>query len=312
MRAVVVGEDRAPSVSEFGDPRSGEGLEAVEVRAAALTNLDVMIALGKHYFSPKTLPAVVGREAVVCAQDGLRLYLNVNAIPAPYGSMAERTLADLRFALPVPEGVSDEVAASLGNPGLAAWLPLSWRARMRSGESVLILGATGTTGMMAVAAAVAQGAGRIVAAGRNPAALEAARALGAHETVVLEGDGLAERFRAAVGGDADIVIDYLNGPPAEAALSILGLNGRMVQIGSALAPGIVVPAQLARKNSLDVLGFAYYHAPIEEQRKAYAKICGLAAAGSISPAIEIHSLDQFGTAWERHRSGAGKRMVIVP
>ena len=313
MKAIIVDDRRAPFYSDFEEPSGKDGLEVVKVCSAALTNLDVLIASGKHYLSPAHLPVVVGREAVAQTQSGSRFFLNVNAIPAPYGSMAEITLADLRYALPVPNDIEDDLAAALGNPGLAAWLPLSWRAGFQPGESVLILGATGTTGLMAVAAASALGAGRIIAAGRNAAALETARSLGAHTTVVLADDrNVLEQLLDEVQGKVDVVLDYLNGAPAEAALETMSLGGRMVQIGSKLAPGIVLNAQTGRKQLLDVLGFAYYHAPIEAQRSAYREICKLAANGIIKPNIEVLPLDCFPTAWAQQLAGTRKRMVLIP
>jgi NADPH:quinone reductase-like Zn-dependent oxidoreductase len=149
--------------------------------------------------------------------------------------MAEKTLVRPEYALPVPNDVSDVEAAGVGNAGLAAWLPLSWRGRLRAGEVVLILGATGTSGLIAVFDAKRLGAKRVVAVGRNPEALRRARDLGADATVSLTADGdLPAAFRDAAGGTVDVVLDYLNGAPAEAALKAMSPVGRMVQIGSIL------------------------------------------------------------------------------
>ena len=313
MKAVSVPESHLPAYGDFAEPEPGQGLSVVDVRAAALTNLDVAIAEGRHYFSSGRHPVVVGREAVVTTADGERLFLNVNAVPVPFGSMAERTLADLRYGLPVPNELSDTLAAALGNAGLAAWLPLSWRARMQPGETVLILGATGTTGRIAVAAASLLGAGHIVAVGRDPAGLEKAKALGAHAVVALADDqDMVTAFRQALDGSAAVVLDYLNGPPAEAALQVMATGGRMVQIGSMLAAGVHLPAQLARRGSLDVLGFAYYHAPIAEQIAAYLKIC----RGAIDGRIDLDSvslpLADFDEAWRQQKQGSRQRFVLHP
>ena len=128
---------------------------------------------------------MLGREGVARRSDGRRIYFNLNAPLAPFGSMAERALIDPRFAFPIPDGVADDTAAALGNAGLAAWLGLSWRGRMRPGETVLIFGATGVSGLIAVTAAKRLGAGRVIAAGRDREALQRAKRLGADETVVL-------------------------------------------------------------------------------------------------------------------------------
>jgi NADPH2:quinone reductase len=288
-------------------------LSVVDVRAAALTNLDVAVAEGRHYFSPGIHPAVVGREAVVLTADGVRLFLNCKAIPIPFGSMAERAIADLRYGLPVPDGVSDALAAALGNAGLAAWLAVSWRAKLQPGEKALVLGATGTSGRIAVAAASILGAGHIVAVGRDQVGLEKAKALGAHEVVALTADmDMEAAFRHALDGRADVVLDFLNGPPAEAALQVMATGGRMVQSGSMLARGIHLPAQLARRESLDVLGFAYYHAPLEEQINVYERLCLAAMDGRIEVDCASLPLADFSEAWRQQKSGSKRRFVLHP
>jgi NADPH2:quinone reductase len=205
------------------------------------------------------------------------------------------------------------LAAALGNAGLAAWLPLSWRARLQPGESVLVLGATGTSGLIAVAAARALGAGRIVAVGRNPERLERALAAGADAVVQLEDcEDLDARYQAALEGPADIVVDYLNGPPAMAALKVMATGGRMVQLSSTLSQSIEVPAMLARKHSLTVMGFAYYHAPRADQEAAYAALCKAAVNNLIELDHAVTPLDSFKEAWQRQKEGSPVRQVIVP
>jgi NADPH2:quinone reductase len=312
MKAVTVDESLSPRYGEFREPVARDGGIVVQVRAAALTNLDVGIAEGRHYLKPDRYPAVVGREAVVVGPSG-RLYLNVKAIPVPFGSMAERAVADLANGLPVPDGIPDDLAAALGNAGLAGWLPLSWRARLRKGETVLVLGATGTTGQIAVAAASLLGAGRVVAVGRNPETLELLLSSGA-DAVVRLGDthDLVRAYREAAGGEVDVVVDYLNGPPAEAALATMSVGGRLVQVGSTLAPGILLHAQTARRQSLDVLGFAYYHAPIEEQADAYRRLCEAAMTGKVTVNRMPLPLSEFARAWAGQKAADGRRYVLQP
>ncbi|MBB3695219.1 zinc-binding alcohol dehydrogenase family protein [Sphingomonas sp. BK580] len=313
MKALLLDRPDAPAkVADSPKPAGRDGLPSFRVRAAALTNLDVMIARGAHYLSPSQWPRGVGREAVAEDAAGRRFYLTAPAIPTPLGSMAEWTLADPSRALPVPEGISDEVAAAIGNPGLAAWLALSWRGRLRVGESVLILGATGASGRIAVAAASILGAGRIVAVGRNQAMLD--RLEGADLTFALQPDETA-LTNFLLGGFAqgfDVVIDYLNGSIAEAALPSLALGGRMVQVGSAAGPSMILPAQPMRRHSLDVLGFAYYHAPIELQAEAYTGLCVAAMGGLIDLDYRKTSLGQAPQAWDSQTRGGGPRWVVCP
>ena len=189
MQAAVMKDDQRPVYDRFAEPEAIDGAVVVKVLAAALTGLDKVVARRAHYVTMPEGPFVLGREGVARRSDGRRIYFNLNAPVAPFGSMAERALIDPRFAFPVPDGVADDTAAALGNAGLAAWLGLSWRGRMRPGETVLILGATGVSGLIAVTAAKRLGAGRVVAAGRNREALQRARRLGA--------DGIVD----ACGGD---------------------------------------------------------------------------------------------------------------
>src|SRR5262249_30826842 len=141
-----------PVYGDFAEPQATAGARGGEGRAAPLSGLDRNIARRLHYLKMPDGPFVVGREGV--ARDGhRRIYFNVNAPVGPFGSMAERTLIDPKFSFPVPDGVADDVAAALGNAGLAAWLSLSWRARLEPGGTRLILGATRVSGPLPVPAA---------------------------------------------------------------------------------------------------------------------------------------------------------------
>jgi NADPH:quinone reductase-like Zn-dependent oxidoreductase len=224
MQAAVMKDDLRPVYGRFAEPEAIDGAVVVKILAAALTGLDKVVARRVHYVKMPDGPFVLGREGVARKSDGRRIYFNLNAPVAPFGSMAERTLIDPRFAFAVPGGVADDTAAALGNAGLAAWLGLSWRGRMRSGETVLILGATGVSGLIAVTAAKRLGAGRVIAAGRNREALQRAKRLGADETVDLAAAAdLVVAYRDASGGAVDVVMDYVCGAPAEAALEVLAL-----------------------------------------------------------------------------------------
>jgi NADPH2:quinone reductase len=304
--------EERPSYGEFAEPQAAAGACVVEICAAALTGLDRNIARRLHYFKMPDGPFVVGREGV--ARDGgKRIYFNVNAPVGPFGSMAERTLIDPTFSFPVPDGVADDVAAALGNAGLAAWLALSWRARMRPGETVLILGATGISGLIAVTAAKQLGAGRIVAAGRNRDALARAKRLGADAVVELApASDLVAAYRDAAGGDVDVVVDFVFDAPGEAALEVLALHGRYLHIGSMAGQSMTLRGAPIRRTCADVLGFAYYHAPIDVQAQAYAELCRLAAAGEIAPDVETRPLSEIAAAWDARAAGNRRRQVLIP
>jgi NADPH:quinone reductase-like Zn-dependent oxidoreductase len=311
VRAAVMNGGERPVYGSFAEPQAVAGSLVVDVCAAALTGFDKAVARRVHYFKMPDGPFVVGKEGVARRGDGRRVYFNINATVPPFGSMAERTLIDPRFAFPVPDVVADDTAAALGNAGLAAWLALSWRGRLRPGETVLILGATGVSGLIAVTAAKRLGARRVIAAGRNHEALQRAGRLGADATVDLAAGDLVAAYRDAAGGTADLVIDYVCGTPAEAALEVLATHGRLVHLGTRAGAALTVSAATVRRTSADIMGFAYYHAPIKSQAEAYAHLCRLAAAGELALDIETRPLRDIGAGWDAEASSR-RRQVLVP
>ena len=114
------------------------------------------------------------------------------------------------------------------------------------------------------------------------------------------------------GGSADVVIDYICGEPGATALEVLTTHGRAVHIGTMAGRVITVPAATARRASIDILGFAYYHAPIAAQAQAYAELCRLAAAGELALDLETRPLCDIGAAWDAHGAGSRARQVLVP
>src|ERR1700685_2210816 len=146
--AVLHALGEAPKCEEFAEPVAGDGEVVLEVRAAALKPVDRQMASGSHYASPRTLPAICGTDGVGRLSDGRRVFFG--GTRAPYGAMAERAVVRSAFAFPIPDSLSDELAAAIVNPGVSAWLTLASRAKLQAGENVLILGATGVTGGLAV------------------------------------------------------------------------------------------------------------------------------------------------------------------
>jgi NADPH:quinone reductase-like Zn-dependent oxidoreductase len=310
LRAAVLHEHGAtPRVGAFDDPPEQSGCALVEVAAAGLHHLDLHKASGGFYTGPPPLPSVVGTDGVGRLQDGTRVYFD-ESVP-PYGSMAERTLVPRDALLPVADGVADEVAAALGNTGLGAWLAVEWRSGLKPGETVLVLGATGAVGSIAVQAARLLGAGRVVAADRPD---ERLHRLGADAVVELDGsDGLTERIKAAAQGEVDVTIDMLWGPPALAAMGAAARFARHVEVGNMAAPEIALAAPLIRSASLDLRGFSVAHPPVELKRDAYLRLTQHAAAGDIVVDIDARPLDDVGDAWERQRRAAGgPKTVLVP
>src|ERR1700719_924012 len=195
MLAAVLHElGKPPRFEEFPDPTPGEGEVLIHVRAAALKPVDKQLADGKHYASPREFPVVCGADGVGRLEDGTRMFFG--GPRRPYGAMAERTVVRRAQCFLVPDDVDDDTAAAIPNPGVSAWLSLTHRAKLASGETVLILGATGVTGKLAVQIAKLLGAKRVIGAGRNARMLDRLRELGADATIQLEqaGDALKEAF----------------------------------------------------------------------------------------------------------------------
>jgi NADPH:quinone reductase-like Zn-dependent oxidoreductase len=310
LRAAVLHEHGAtPRVDEFDDPREQPGCALVDVCAAGLHHLDLHKASGSFYTGPPPLPSVVGTDGVGRLRDGTRVYFD-ESVP-PYGSMAERTLVPREALLGVADGVDDEVAAALGNTGLGGWLALEWRSGLQPGETVLVLGATGAVGSVAVQAARLLGAGRVIAADRPD---ERLHRLGADATVEIDGqDDLTERIKEAAQGEVDVTIDMLWGPPALAAMNAAARFARHVEVGNMAAPEITLAAPLIRSQSLDVRGFSVAHPPLHIKRDAYLRLTKHAADGDIVVELDARPLDDVADAWERQRQAAGgPKMVLVP
>jgi NADPH2:quinone reductase len=256
---------------------------------------------------------VAGWEGVARLEDGSRVYF-VDP-PPPHGALAERTLIDRSATHPVPDGVEDGVAVALGIAGLAGWLALTWSAKLREGESVLVLGATGIVGQVAVQGAKLLGASRVVAAGRNEAALARAAELGADATVRLGEDDLAERFKQAAGdaGGFDVIVDPLWGEPAIAAMEAAKRFTRHVALGQ--SAGVTAPVSVAtvRNKPVTIVGHTNYAIPFADQQAAYADMCAHAAAGRLTADVERIPLADVASAWERLRAGSpGVKLVVVP
>src|SRR5689334_23490941 len=205
-----------PQYEEFPEPVVGDkDREAiVHVHAASLKPVDKQLASGSHYASAGELPRVCGSDGVGHLDNGQRVFFG--GPRPPHGAMAQRTVVPRAFTFPVPENVNDETAAALPNPGVSALLSLSYRAKLMRGENVLILGATGVTGRLAVKIARLLGAARVVAAGRNQHSLNALRGLGADATISLSlpENELVDAFqREAAGSGFQVVIDYVWGRP---------------------------------------------------------------------------------------------------
>jgi NADPH2:quinone reductase len=195
---------------------------------------------------------------------------------------------------------------------MAGWMPLAWRAPVRKDDRVLVLGATGTVGLVAVQAAKLLGAARVVAAGRNPERLKRAAALGADATVDLEEDDLAAAFKDAAGGDGPThIVDTLWGAPAVAAIQAAAPGWRLVQVGQSAGGEARVASSAIRGKMGEIYGFTDFAVPADEFREHYLRLVGHAAAGEIVFDIESYPLERIAEAWERQAAGAKAKIVVT-
>lgn len=310
MRAAVLHEYGVPSAGEFEEPSAGPGQAVVEVLAAGLNPVDVSICAGRFYAGKPPLPSVAGREGVGTL-DGKRVYFD--APIAPFGSMAERALVDPTSTYPVPDGLDEGVAVALGISGLAAWLALTWRAELKQGEHVLVLGASGVLGQIAVQAAKLLGAARVLAAARSREGLERCLALGADAAVRLgEPDDLPAAFSAAADGRIDVVLDPLFGEPFVAAVNAASFGARLVQIGAGAGSEATISSAAIRGKMLVIMGHSNFAAPPEVKREAYGKLAEAAANGRIVVDADRIPLDQLAEAWDRLAAGSHRKLLLVP
>jgi NADPH:quinone reductase-like Zn-dependent oxidoreductase len=318
--AVLHAIGSAPRYEEFSEPLvSDNGGEAiVHVHGASLKPIDKQLAGGSHYASRRELPCVCGSDGVGHLSDGQRVFFG--GPRPPYGAMAQRTVVPRALIFPVPENVNDETAAALPNPGVSAWLSLAYRARLVRGETVLILGATGVTGKLALKIAKLLGATRVVAAGRNQQALSTLHDLGADATIslALPEAELSEAFlREAGQSGSQVVIDYVWGRPTEAFLAAItrrefaAINSetRLVQVGESAAPAITLPAAVLRSTALTILGTAGIP-PRNVLLEAFQKVMAHAAKRELHIETERVPLADIEKAWQRDRPG--RRLVIIP
>jgi NADPH:quinone reductase-like Zn-dependent oxidoreductase len=313
MRAAIVltaGTD--PVYGDFPEPAAGDGEVVVGVSAAAISQVVRSRASGRHYSSAGQFPFVAGVDGVGRLADGRRVYF---ALPrAPYGSMAERAVVRAEQCVRLPDTIDDVAAAALANPGVSSWAALTGRARLEAGETVLVNGATGIAGRLAVRIARYLGAGKVIATGRNAAALAEA---GADVTVPLieERDALEAALRPIFAEGVDVVIDYLWGKSAEAVLIAAAKFGpdsralRYVEVGSASGQEITLPSAVLRSSAITLTGSGIGSiAPAALVAMAGNLFRAAGPAGLATPTRSVLLAD-VGTAW--NDDGSRARTVLT-
>jgi NADPH:quinone reductase-like Zn-dependent oxidoreductase len=323
VRAAVLTEPgQAPEYGEHPDPTPEDGASLVRVTAGSIVPLDQLIASGTSYWGRPPVPYVPGDQAVGVVErsavlpQGSRVFVETKAGRLPRGGgLAELCAVPDDDVVPIPDGVPDTTAAALGMSGVAAWMALTFRAALQPGERVLVLGASGTVGQIAVAAAKVLGAGRVVAVCRSEAGEERALKAGAEEVVLLgeDVDALTARLQNAVGGAVDVVVDPVFGAAATAASRVLAPFGRLVNVGGASGDTAEFSSAVLRSRTASLLGYTNALLSVEQRRAALDAVFEHAAAGRLTVEHEVIPLSSVGEAWRRQVAGqAGARLVLTP
>ncbi len=295
--AVVHSFDAPPRYSSFDDPVPSEKQQIVKVTAAGLHRVVKALANGSHYGSTTKPPFIPGIDGVGRLSDGTRVYFG------GYGTFAEKAVTG--YSWPLPDTIDDVTAAGIANPGMSSWAALKLRAKLVPGESVLILGATGTAGRLAIQIAKRMGAKRVVAAGRN---LERLKDLPADAVIPIDVDA----FRRE---PCDIVLDYLWGAPAETLIAAISQKGlqhsssriRYLQIGSTAGATISFPAEALRSSGLEMLGSGFGSVPIELILQSVEEFLSEAAKTPFQFSAKAVPLRDVETLWNSE-----ERLVFQP
>jgi len=323
MKAAVMHTlGQPPRFADFETPEPGEGEVLVKVRAAALPRHVRMAMDNPLYGGGRAVPYVCGLEGLGTLEDGSRVIFYFPR--EPFGSLAEYSVANSLMCVPVPDELDDAVAAALLNPGVTTCFALSWIGKIAEGQTVLILGATGFAGKLAIQLAKKMfGAGRVVAAGRNESVLATLGELGADAVIQLDqpDEDLAKAFNAELGSGYDIVLDYVWGRPAEVLLNALPRNfivpssTRFIQLGSSAGESVTVEADTLRRGGVSLLN-ASAMGSVPETRASLndfqKQLMARTAAGELRVDVERVPLSGIEEAWRRADSTQGRRLVIIP
>ncbi|SFW80046.1 quinone oxidoreductase family protein [Chitinophaga sancti] len=311
--AVLYQAGELPQYADFPAPiPQNENEIAVSVKAVAIKHIDKSIASGKHYSSdaPKENGRVTGGDGVCILPDGTRVY----AVGAS-GMLAEKATIEKHMIVPVPEDLDDITAAALPNGVIGAAMALRFKANIQEGDTVLINGATGFTGRIAVQIAKHYGAKKVVATGRNLHSLQELLTLGADEIIPLTDD-----FHTRLTGPFDIIIDYLWGHTAEKILSTLKGKGkfthhtRYVSVGSMAGETITLSSSILRSVDLQLSGSGLGAWSKYQVELLFSEILPemfrLAASGHLKIATTAVKLEDISTLWDKDVSN-GERLVVI-
>jgi NADPH:quinone reductase-like Zn-dependent oxidoreductase len=317
MRAAIVRRAGQPPVyADFAEPVPQSGENRITVTAAAISQVVKSRASGTHYSASSRFPFVVGIDGVGRLENGGRVYF---VLPRePYGSMAEQTVVPTGQCLPLPDGLDDVAAAAIAIPGMSSWAAYKERAKLKAGETVLVNGASGTAGRLAVQIAKHLGAKKVIATGRNAEVLRSLAALGADVTIPLVDSEatLEDSFKEQFAAGVDVVVDYLWGKTAERLLIAAAKAGaeavpiRFVQIGAVSGSNITLPSAILRSSAIELMGSGINSIPRERFVNAIGEVLQATAPGGFQIAAKPVPLSEVEQAWPKD-DGTRRTVFIV-
>lgn len=322
MKAAILEQlGASPKYKDFPTPEPKSDDEIIlEVKAAAVKNLDKLRARGTHYASYTSLPVVVGMDGVGVLNDGTRVYAQ-----GLTGMLAEKALINREQYTLIPDHLDNYTAAALPNAVLGSAMALKIRGKMKPGQNVLINGATGVTGLLAVQIAKFYGANKVFTTGRNEGSLQKTIALGADQTVSLKqnDEAIIEQLKNLhKAHPIDLVIDYVWGKPIELIISALkggGLHNfthktRIVTVGSMAGENINLSSGVLRSSAIEILGSGFGSLSQKDlkmlSQDILPELFQLAADGKLQMELVVESIKDIESLWTK-KIAAGKRLVIA-
>jgi NADPH:quinone reductase-like Zn-dependent oxidoreductase len=317
--ALISAAGESPIYANFSEPQPSEGKELIIVTASALSQFSKSRSIGRHYSSSGAFPSVAGADGVGRTTNGRRVYF---VLPEPpYGALAEKTLVASRQCVDIPESLNDLTAAAIANPGMSAWAALVERAQLQPGETVLVNGAAGTAGRLAVQLAKYLGAGKVIATGRNRGELQELLSLGADEAIPfnLELPNGAETFERALmealARGIHVVIDYLWGASARAIIVAIAkavedaTPVRFIHVGGASREeNIELPGAALRSSAIQLMGSGIKSVPFPRLLGAITSVFEAVAPAGLQIATKSVPLSGITEAWE---ASAKPRIVVT-
>jgi NADPH:quinone reductase-like Zn-dependent oxidoreductase len=315
MRAAVVQSyDSAPIYQQLPEPPCPNGYARIRVQASAISQLSRVQAAGQHYIRPQP-PFVPGTDGVGLLDDGQRVYF---AFPqAPAGAMSEVTCVDKRYLVKLPEVISSNTAAAMANPAMSSWAALTRQANFVAGQNVIINGATGLSGRLAIQIARRLGANRIIALGRSEHYRDDVLALGANEYWLTHDEQTHDALKSAFDDGVDVVLDYLWGQAAEMIIQAAGGNQKqdgyrrtqLINMGALDGPNTLLAANAIRSTGLTLAGVGIGSLSKQTLIDVIAEVMTAAAVEPFRVDYQSHDLSKVSEVW--HQMGFERTVLTM-